>query len=313
MAKAVGDKVTELDYNTLQSGINVIMGTPAGTTETNATGYNQSLASAQVSVGNSVTAAQWDNLRSDITKTYTHQFGSGPTITNVGDDDTVTATVHNQYETLVSTVSSDPNRYTVGAAQFSTVAGITGTKAAGWNGTETHMVSVTFTNANHRQSFFNAGGQIRIYVSNDKSSPDAKTQDWQHILNDGGQMFFNYKESARVAGTGSAAYYGAGSTNGNYNLTDGAAAYTTIWTASGANPYSENNLAIGVRATASNILQFRIRLSDDDAGDQTGTGPAVDETVQGTTTSAVTYIRPTGANVSIPAPVFAAATGNTFA
>ena len=53
------------------------------------------------------------------------------------------------------------------------------------------MVSVTFTNANHRQSFFNAGGQIRIYVSNDKASPDAKTQDWQHILNDGGQMFFN--------------------------------------------------------------------------------------------------------------------------
>jgi hypothetical protein len=310
MAKAVGDKVTELDYNTLQSGINVIMGTPAGTTETNATGYNQSLASAQVSVGNSVTAAQWDNLRSDITKTYTHQFGSGPTITNVGDDDTVTATVHNQYETLVSTVSSDPNRYTVGAAQFSTVAGITGTKAAGWNGTETHMVSVTFTNANHRKSFFNAGGQIRIYVSNDKSSPDAKTQDWQHILNDGGQVFLNYKESARVAGTGSAAYYGTGSTDGNYNLTT---AYKTIWTASGANPYSENNLAIAVKASASNVLQFRIRLSDADAGDQTGTGPAVDETVQGTTTSAVTYIRPTGANVSIPAPVFAAATGNTFA
>lgn len=305
MAKSVGDKITELDYNTLQSAINVIMGTPAGSTETTATGYNQTLSSSQVSVGNIVTEAQWDNLRSDISRAYTHQFGTAPTITNVSLDTKVTATIYNQYETLITTVSGDPNRYTLGTGQFSTVTGQTANLAAGWNGTQTHQFTATFASANERRAFFNAGGSIRMNLSLAYTGSEAKTLDWQTMMSDLGTVSFNYKQT-----TG-----GGGSTIGNYDATS---TFATIAIESGVNPYAENDIAVQVRSNSSTQLEFRIILRDDDTGDRPVPsppppyGPLVDENVQGTTTSTVTIIKPNGSNVSVPAPTIAAAAGNTF-
>jgi hypothetical protein len=86
----------------------------------------------------------------------------------------------------------------------------------------------------------------------------------------------------------------------------------------GVNPYSENNIAIQVRSNSSTQLEFTVTLRDDDTGDRPipspppPFGPLVDENVQGTTTSTITIIKPNGSNVSVPAPVVAAAAGNTF-
>jgi hypothetical protein len=55
-----------------------------------------------------------------------------------------------------------------------------------------------------------------------------------------------------------------------------------------------------------------MQYQDNDVGDQTGTGPAVDENVQGTLTSALSYIRPTGTNVQVDAPTIATGATNTF-
>lgn len=305
MPKSAGDKITELDYNTLQNDIAVIMGTPAGTTDTTATGYNQALSSAQVSVGNSITEAQWDNLRSDITKAYTHQFGTGPTITNVTTSTKISSTIYNQYETLITTVSSDPNRYTLGTGQFSTVTGQTAQLSAGWNGTQTHQFTATFSSSNERRAFFNAGGNIRFNLSLAYTGSESKTLDWQTMMSDLGTIIFNYKET-----TG-----GGGSAIGNYDAT---ATFQTIAIENGVNPYSENDIAVQVRSNSSTQLEFRIILRDDDAGDRPVPsppppfGPLVDENVQGTTTSTVSLIRPSGSNVSVPAPIIAAAAGNTF-
>ena len=305
MAKSAGDKITELDYNTLQSNIAVIMGTPAGSTDTTATGYNQTLTSSQVSVGNKVTEAQWDNLRTDITKTYTHQFGTAPTITNVSTSTKITAAIHNQYETLITTVSSDPNRYTIGTGQFTTVTGQTATRASGWNGTQTHQFTATFASANERRAFFNAGGSIRFNLSLAYAGSEAKTKDWQTMMSDLGTVVFNYKQT-----TG-----GGGSTIGNYDATS---TFQTIAVENGVNPYSENDIAIQVKSNSTTQLEFRIILRDDDTGDRPVPsppppyGPLVDENVKGTTTSTVSIIKPNGSNVSVPAPTIAAAAGNTF-
>jgi len=305
MAKSAGDKITELDYNTLQSNIAVIMGTPAGTTDTTATGYNQTLSSSQVSVGNKVTAAQWDNLRTDITKAYTHQFGTAPTITNVSDATKVTATIHNQYESLITTVSGDPNRYTLGSGQSTTSTGQTATLASGWNGTQTHQFTATFASSNERRAFFNAGGSIRMNLSLAYTGTEAKTLDWQTMMSDLGTVVFNYKQT-----TG-----GGGSTIGNYDAT---ATFQTIAIENGVNPYGENDIAIQVKSNSSTQLEFRIILRDDDAGDRPVPsppppyGPLVDENVKGTTTSTVSIVRPSGSNVAVPAPTIAAAAGNTF-
>ena len=305
MAKSAGDTITELDYNTLQSNIAVIMGTPAGTTDTTATGYNQSLSSSQVSVGNSVTEAQWDNLRTDITKAYTHQFGTAPTITDVSTSTIIAAAEYNQYEALITTVSGDPNRYTLSAGQSTTTTGQTATLAAGWNGTQTHQFTATFASSNERRAFFNAGGSIKFNLSLAYTGSEAKTLDWQTMMSDLGTVVFNYKET-----TG-----GGGSTTGNYDLT---ATFATIAVENGVNPYAENDIAIQAKANSSTQLEFRIILRDDDAGDRPVPsppppyGPLVDENVQGTTTSTVSITRPSGSNVAVPAPTIAAAAGNTF-
>ena len=306
MPKSSGDKITELDYNTLQSNIAVIMGTPAGTTETTATGYNQSLSSSQVSVGNSVTEAQWDNLRTDITKAYTHQFNTAPTITNVSTSTTIAAAEYNQYEALITTVSGDPNRYTLAAGQSTTTVGQTATLAAGWNGTQTHQFTATFASSNERRAFFNAGGSIKINLSLAYTGSEAKTLDWQTMMSTLGTVVFNYKETTSGAN---------GSATGNYDLTG---TFSTIASEDGANPYAENRIAISARANSATQLEFRVGLTDDDAGDRPVPsppppyGPLVDENVQGTTTSTVSLTRPSGSNVAVPAPIIATAAGNTF-
>lgn len=305
MAKSAGDIITELDYNTLQSDIEVIMGSPAGTTDTTATGYNQSLSSSQVSVGNTVTEAQWDNLRTDITKAYTHQVGSAPTITNVSTSTTVGAAEYNQYEALITTVSSDPNRYTLAAGESTTTTGQTATLSSDWNGTQTHRFTATFASANERRAFFNAGGSIKFNLSLSYTGSEAKTLDWQTMMSDLGTVVFNYKET-----TG-----GGGSTIGNYDLSS---TFQTIAVENGANPYSENDISIEAKSNSSTQIEFQVVLRDDDTGDRPVPsppppfGPLVDENVKGTTTSTVSITRPSGSNVAVPAPTIAAAAGNTF-
>lgn len=309
MPKNIGDKITELDYNTLQSNIAIIMGTPAGTTETDATGYNQTLLSSQISVGNTVTAAQWDNLRTDITKAYTHQFGNAPTITNVEVADKVTATTYNQYEGIITTVSSVSNRFLLASGQRTPVAGQTATLGSGWNGTQRHQFTATFSSANERKAFFNAGGTIRINLALSYTGGEAKTLDWQTMMSDLGTVSFNYKETTYATSTVDS--------TGNYDITS--STFQQIAIENGSNPYAENDILIEARQNSTSQLEFRITLRDDDTGDppilplpKGATPGGVDESVKGTTTSTITILQPTGSNVSVPAPVIAAAAGNTF-
>jgi len=309
MAKSAGDKITELDYNTLQSSVASILGSPAGSTDTTATGYNQAVSSAQVSVGNSITEAQWDNLRSDITKCYTHQFGTAPTITNVTTSTTIGATEYNQYEALVTTISGDPNRYTVAAGQFSLVAGQTATLAAGWNGVRTHQFTASFSSATEAKAFFNAGGEVRIDLVMTYTGSEQKTLDWQAMMAAINTIKFGYKQTLSAADADTNA-------NGYYDIVSSGTTWVQVATEPGTSPYAENDILIYVRANSGSQLEFRVELRDDDAGDQRpGTpplGPAEDENVNGATTSTITIKQPSGANVSVPAPTIAFAAGNQF-
>jgi hypothetical protein len=307
MPKSDGDLITELDYNTLQDTVNTIMGTPQGTTDTTATGYNQTLTSSQVAVGSKITEAQWDNLRTDITKAYTHIFGSAPTITNVDDLTIITDTIYNQYETLVSTISTDPNRYTMDNSQDTITTGQTGTLSSGWNGTQRHRVDCTFASENERRAFFNAGGQIRINLVLSYTGSESKTLDWQSMMSDLGTVTFNYKETSSGPGTTSV---------GNYDLTT---SYQSIALELGTNPYGENFIDIKAKqGSTGRIITFDIILAEEDSGDRPVPsppppyGPVVDENVKGTVTSTVTIRRPSGSNVAVPAPSITNPPGNTF-
>ena len=265
--------ITANDYNTVQSRINTIMFTD----------YGQTLLSGQVSVGDIVTDDQLDNLRTDITKAYTHQQGSGPTITDVDVGDTILAAHLNQYATVMTTVES--NLYSIGAGQFSIEAGISSSRTSGLNGTLEHRVLVSFGSDLAKTQFFKAGGEIRFTASQSGGSSSINI-DWRNMLSNMGTIKMNYTETTS---TGS----GTGTSIGQQDLTG---SYQQIFQKSGTGSYAANDYIVQAR-NQTGAIQFRIYFQDDKGGNP-------DENVTGTTQSNVQHLRASGSNVSLPAPTY---------
>jgi len=112
---AVGDLITALRYNNLQSRINVIMGTGSGNS-----GYGQALVSGQVAVGSNVDLLRVLNLRTDMVKARQHQTanneapspgtGAFPLVTTA---DQVTDAFAANLESQMTTIET--NRLALGA------------------------------------------------------------------------------------------------------------------------------------------------------------------------------------------------------
>jgi hypothetical protein len=169
--------------------------------------------------------------------------------------------------------------------------------------------TVTASGADHRRHFFNTGGELRISGAN-TGAGTLKGSDWAVMLQNMGSVVLG-KNATTVTGTGRAA---DGSTDvdldgvtegaiGNFQLTT---SYRLIFQRNGggaSSNYAENT--INVYARRNNIgdtITFLIQLNDNDVGDQTGTGPAVDEAVDGTLRIGLDYKRAAGDFVAVPAP-----------
>jgi hypothetical protein len=301
MAVTVGQTIGEAEYTTLRSGINLVMGTPTGT-GTGAAGYNQAITAPAVVPGDKVTAAAWNALKTDVDKAYTHQVGAAPNpvLATVNTDSSITKVIHDGIENVVNFVKDAGNRFTLGAGQSTTVSASSRTKT-NWNGTQTHDVTYTWTSSTAANAFFNAGGKLTLTSTLSYTGGEAKTLDWQTMM-DPGTITVNYVDVTKSGAGGTIT-----NSSGYYDL----AGEVEIMNRNGANPYSENRYKIFASAIT-NGVRIRMQYQDNDVGDQTGTGPAVDENVQGTLTSAMSYIRPTGSNVQVDAPTIALGVTNTF-
>lgn len=301
MAVSSGNTIQAADYNALQSRISTILGTGSGTD-----GYGQSLASSQISVGNDVTAAQMDNIRTDINKAHAHQTGSNTTLGDIAvgdiigadasglDIDNLTENDKGFNDFLDAMTVVETNRFVIDATQASVEAAITSTRTTAWNGVITHEFTVSFADANSRRHFFNAGGEIR-FSANLSSGSGAKDTDWATMLSNMGTIKFNYLETT-ATGTGTPEAIG------NYDLTS---TYQKIFQKDGSGVYAENDYNISAKEDSTSVIRFKVEFRDDDAGDQTGSGPPVDENVGGNLTSTVQQFRPTGSNVSVASPSYA--------
>lgn len=293
MAVNVGQLITEAEYTTLRGGITLVMGTPTGT-GTGAAGYNQTVTAPAVNPGDKITAAAWNALKTDVDKAYTHQVGSAPNpaLVTVNADSGITKTVHDALETVVDFIKLAGNRFTLGAGQSTTVSASTKT-ATDWKDIRIHDVVFTWTSANAAKAFFNAGGKITFTSSLSYSGSEAKTVDWRTMVSTVGTLTMNYVDFTKSGADGSIT-----NSDGFYDLNT---TEREIMTRGGVDPYSENRYKLLARSTT-NGIRIRMLYEDNDAGDQTGVGPAVDELVRGTLTSAMSYIRPTGSNVEVDAP-----------
>ena len=261
-----------------------------------------SLASAQVGAGDTVTATHIANLHTDINKCILHQTASAtsaivaPAATDVIEESNSTNKKGwAQYE-AESTVA-ETNRLTAAGGNMTTTSELTESRTNAWGSspdTVNTTFTVTFSSADIKRNFFNAGGEIRMALALSSGS-GSKGTSWTNLFSGAGTIKFG-----RTATTCT----GSGTTTsiGNVDMTG---SHQTIFSKDvGSGVYGENDFTITAKDNSSTVLEFIVTLNDDDAGDQTGTGGPVDEDVGGTTTltvssfyannaSAVQHSRPT--------------------
>ena len=328
MAVNPGDSITAAQYNGLQSRIEQVLGNGSGNF-----GYGQTVTSSQINApssagagdGDSVTAAQMDNIRTDMNKVWNHQNGVNIPIKNidVGDvigadqtGDTITYDTLGNYTITEAGGSADTtggfndyiskmdeietNRFEIDPGE-DTIADIaTDTRTSTWNGIINCVFTCTFSSEDHRRHFFNSGGQIRL-ISSGANGSGAKSSDWLSIITNPGQIQFGYNYTVITGSTAGVTV----SNIGNYGLTS---VYQTIFEKQGnAAVYAENRYKIEARTTTTNVIEFRVSFEDNDAGDQQSIppapyGPAVDEDVNLDITVTLATRRASGSNVSVNNP-----------
>lgn len=319
-----GSRVTATDYNAIQSVVSSVMGVGNLTQ-----GYGQAIASSPISANALISEAQWDNLRSDMTRARLHQVGgtisttgttSGSpwrTLLDVTSSTVISEAIRFQYQDFADN-GINANRTAIDATQYTpNVSLSTTTRATSWgtpgNLSISHTITVTFSGytaggvlpvsaADHARCFFNAGGWIQIRASRTGAAATTKDTDWSNMLSQFGDFQLR---GATCAFTGSLNAVGGftfpSSTGWNTMSTTAGSPTRFLVQGSSVSQYAENRYIIDAYKT-SNTVVFTITFQDADTGDQTGIGPPVDEAVTGTLSSTCLVTHPSGGNVSIPAP-----------
>jgi hypothetical protein len=287
-------------YNSLRNQVNLILGTsgPAspsygygqGTT-TNSVVGTRSVSS--VVDANKVSAQDYEDLYIDLIRTRAHQVGAAVTINDfvVGDYETNTATadiIEEAYvqglESLATNIVTDRLLVDPTNLRITSLPSASSTRlpTSTWSTTISHIFTITFNTALDRRHFFNAGGQIRMSASVDYTGSQAKTVDWQSILNAMGTISFKAEETISNAGVGSS------SSIGNYDLTT---TYQLIYSRTGGAVYARNRYNIYALSLNSTSIQFKIEFIDGSPNDLTF---GIDEVVFGTFNSTVQSATPDG-------------------
>lgn len=267
---AVNSKIRTVDYNSVQTKLQNLLGTGSGNL-----GWGQPLNSSQVSVSNKITVNEWANLRNDIINGFRHIYSGTPS--------TVQATANNlirynatgttpqqatqvvvQYDRWANQLIA--NRFIVHPTQEKLVnkgsnfqTWPTSTQTS-WKNSVSATVTVTFTTANAARWFFNSGGQIKIQSTRSDGAVSDQNTEWTRILDDAGEQAFG----AQIPVINFSPLNG-----GNYyRLTN---SYQIWYTTSGTSPYTLNTYRISARSRniannssgTARIIDFSLEFIDE--------------------------------------------------
>ena len=301
-------------YNTLRNNVNLVLGNSSDASPTY--GYGQSLNTSSVlgtrsiteynelfdpdvpiTDANKITAQDYEDLYIDLIRTRAHQVGASVVIDEfvVGDYETNTTNtdkIEEAYivglESLATNINTD--RFTVDPTnlRITAVPSASSTRPTPptWSTQISHIFTMSFTSEAARRHFFNAGGEIRISASVDYTGSQAKTVDWQSILNAMGTISFKANETTNNTGVGS------GSNIGNYDLTS---SYKLVYSRSGGSVYARNRYNVYAANSATtdgtSRIIFKVDFVDGRPNDLTW---GIDEVVLGTFNSNVQTATPDG-------------------
>lgn len=290
-------------YNTLRDNVNLVLGISSSATPTY--GYGQPVSTNGV-LGtraandpvnaDKVSAQDYEDLYIDILRCRAHQIGAANVTVNdfvVGDYDTnltntdkIEETYIQTLEGLASTILSD--RFTVDPLNLDITANLPSASSSrpqqAWNGTISHIFTMTWPSAASRRHFFNAGGEIRFSAGVNYTGSQAKTVDWQTILAAMGSTSFKATNTVNNSGVGS------GSNIGNHDLTS---SYQLAYSRTGGAVYSRNRYYIYAKEYATgdstSAIQFKVDFVD---GAPNNVTYGIDESVFGEFYSNVGYATP---------------------
>lgn len=244
---ASGTQVYANEFVAIQDKAQSLLGTGSSTR-----GYGQTVQSADVYTGNTITKAQWDLLRYDITSIRYHQDGVLPDIVTVQVGDVIgygAGSPNSNYDTLVETAIV--NRFQLASSQSIASSIGTGTTTATWGVSAVCTLTCTFANSNDARYFFNSGGRIRITPTLAGGSGTAQQRSWISILNAVGTQSFGAVNDSSV---------------NYYTLTN---SYQDFYTKSTSTPYSANNYKLSAKTDVADnstgtatILYIKVMLDD---------------------------------------------------
>jgi len=286
-------------YNNLRARINSVLG--LSTTSSPEFGYGQGLtgATAGVLTAETIGAQDYEDLYIDIIRARYHQIGSSVSIDDfvVGDfeaNPTTADKIEEAYITGLENLATnlETDKFVVDSSQLAVTGlldagnnSMTSTRSSTsgpWNGQISHIFTVTFPTNAARRHFFNSGGQLRFQGSVNYTGSQAKTVDWQTILNNMGQISFAASSTYSNSGVGS------GYPVGNYGLTS---AYRLCYSKSGGALYSRNDYEVRARQVSGRVIQFKVSFVDGQPNDTTY---GIDELVYGEFQSSILLATPSG-------------------
>jgi hypothetical protein len=339
MAVNQNNTITAAQFNNLQSRISQVVGLGSGDF-----GYGQAVQSTQVSAltdesipdGDSITAEQFNNLRSDLGTAYTHQTGENIPINAFSSGDIIgadqsgsdlefapdgsytflNADAQKGFNDLLSIMTDiESDRFIIDASQQEIQVRATDDRTTQWNGTINSEFTVSFTDADARRHFFNAGGQIRIsgFVDMGTSTGDSQARDqgWKDMIENPGEIQFDYNSTV-ITGSTTGVSFPAGVV-GNEDLNS---TYQIIFRKdANSGTYGDSYWKIEAKEDSSSVIRIKVELVDDgpesdsDAGDVGSIPGGVTEPVTADLEFEFTCLRANGA-VVLPFPSYSIT--NTF-
>jgi hypothetical protein len=305
MAYTAGNTILDDHYNIFATGnaagsgdhsvanINTIWGTGTGDK-----GYGQSTTLSSVSAGGSVTATQWTNLFSRLTSIANHQGTSITALTNPSAGNTIDAKA-NLSANLSSCFTNRRNAASVGS---DITSGGARTGTAVWF-TETLVTyTVTFGSNEKAESYFNAGGTIRISSARSGGTSNNKNTEWTDLCSVIGTVAISGGSgSATIAGTaytGTNKIGGGGATptiNSNYGFHDSTTSEVEIFKQyADTAPYTANYIRMTLTDNGAGVVTIRVKYRDDAADTvniNTATGQTHDQ-VDGSLTTTMVLRQP---------------------
>jgi len=179
MTYVTGGVVQAADYNGFNGNVNAVWNTSYGQTAT-----------ANVTIGNTVTANSWANLNAHVSNSASHQGTAITTRTNpqVGNTIIVLNNLGNDIANITTNkfnAATQGTQYTGWTGNASALSGA-GSGTSAW--TITFTDTVTFANANAATYFFNAGATIKVQFSK-TSTGNAADATWNTLATTAGTIY----------------------------------------------------------------------------------------------------------------------------